>query len=398
MFTCPMTLTFHWFLPTSGDSRGIVAGGHGSTPRSAERPIRLPYLKQLALAAEQNGFESVLTPTGNWCEDAWITDAALIDATERLKFLVALRPGLISPTLAAQMAATFQRYSGNRLLVNIVTGGEDREQRSHGDHLTKEQRYARCAEFLDIVTRLWRGETVHHHGRYLDVESAVLSRPLDVPPPLLFGGSSGAAGDVVARYVDLYLTWGEPPAAVKEKISWINSLATARSRTVGHGIRFHVIARDTSAEAWGVAERLLHGLSPALVRTAQTELARSQSEGQRRMSALHGHGSTFTASTTARDLEIHPNVWSGVGLVRGGAGTALVGSYAEVADRIIEYSKLGLSDFIFSGYPDLEEAYHFGEGVVPALLARGVDVKNHSRPATPHLSTVNIPFVSPTPA
>lgn len=126
-----MTLTFHWFLPTSGDFRAIVGGGHGSTNYTGDRRITLPYLKQLALAAESNGFESVLTSTGNWREDAWLTDAALIDATERLKFLVALRPGLVCPTLSAQMAATFQRYSGNRLLINIVTGGEDREQRAY---------------------------------------------------------------------------------------------------------------------------------------------------------------------------------------------------------------------------------------------------------------------------
>lgn len=149
-----MTLTFHWFLPTSGDSRGIVGGGHGSAIHSGSRTLDLRYLKQLALAAETNGFESVLTPTGAWCEDAWLTDAALIDSTERLKFLVALRPGLVSPTLSAQMAATFQRHSEGRLLINVVTGGEDREQRTYGDSLDKAQRYERCAEFLDIIGKL----------------------------------------------------------------------------------------------------------------------------------------------------------------------------------------------------------------------------------------------------
>ncbi|GAB3706571.1 LLM class flavin-dependent oxidoreductase [Corynebacterium nasicanis] len=389
------TLTFHWFLPTSGDSRGIVGGGHGAAARSGDRPIELPYLTQLALAAELNGFESVLTPTGQWCEDAWITDAALIDATERLKFLVALRPGLVSPTLSAQMAATFQRYSGNRLLINVVTGGEDNEQRAFGDHLNKAQRYARCGEFLDIVTRLWRGETVTHRGQHLSVENASLTRVPDVIPQVLFGGSSAPAGDVAARYADLYLTWGEPPAPVQQKIDWINSLASTHGRTLGHGIRFHVIARDTSEEAWAAAGKLLRGISPEQVRQAQAGLQSSQSEGQRRMAALHGRGSTFHAGTVARDLEIHPNVWAGVGLVRGGAGTALVGSYGEVADRIIEYSGLGLSDFVLSGYPDLEEAYHFGEGVIPQLLRRGIRVRNHEDPPRP--STARVPFVPATP-
>ena len=150
-----MGLSFHWFLPTSGDSRGLVAGGHG-LPMTGDRPATLRYLKQIALAAETNGFDGVLTPTGAWCEDAWLTTAMLVDATETLKFLVAFRPGLISPTLAAQMAGTFQRHSEGRLLLNVVTGGESHEQQAFGDFLDKEQRYERTAEFLHVVRELWR--------------------------------------------------------------------------------------------------------------------------------------------------------------------------------------------------------------------------------------------------
>lgn len=254
-----MTLTFHWFLPTSGDSRGIVGGGHGAEHSGTSRTLSHSYLRQLALAAETNGFESVLTPTGAWCEDAWLTDASLIEATERLKFLVALRPGQIGPTLSAQMASTFQRLSNNRLLINVVTGGEDREQRAYGDFLNKDERYARCGEFLDIVTRLWRGETVNHHGEHLHVEGAKLTNPPAVIPEILFGGSSPAAGEVASSYADTYLTWGETPDQVAEKINWINGLASQRNRNVGQGIRFHVITRDTSEEAWAVAEKLIEG-------------------------------------------------------------------------------------------------------------------------------------------
>src|SRR5690606_36253834 len=127
-----------------------------------------------------------------------------------------------------------------------------------------------------------------------------------------------------------------------------------------HGIRFHVIARETSELAWAEASRLLGALDPAQVEAAQRNLARSESEGQRRMSELHGRGKAFGSSTDPRSLEIHPGVWAGVGLVRGGAGTALVGSYDEVAALIGEYAALGLDPFVLSGYPHLEEAYHFG--------------------------------------
>jgi alkanesulfonate monooxygenase len=361
-----MPLTFHWFLPTYGDSRYLVGGGHGvsTTTAAGARPATLGYLGQIARSAEQLGFEGALTPTGAWCEDAWLSTAMLAEVTERLKFLVAFRPGLVSPTLAAQMAATFQRHSGQRLLLNVVTGGESHEQRAYGDFLDKKARYARCDEFLSIVRALWRGERVDHVGEHLRVEGAELTRVPDPVPELYFGGSSPEAGDVAARHTDVYLTWGEPPAQVAEKISWIRRLAAAQGRTVRFGIRLHVIARDTAEQAWAEAERLLAALDPETIERVQGGLARSESEGQRRMLGLHG-GSTA-------NLEIYPNLWAGVGLVRGGAGTALVGSHAEVAERIEEYHALGIDEFVLSGHPHLEEAYWFGEGVLPLLAHKGL--------------------------
>jgi len=338
-----------------------------------DRPADLKNLVQLAQAAEINGFEAVLTPTGQWCEDAWLTCAMLIGTTESLKHLVALRPGLVSPLLAAQMATTFQWQSKGRLMLNVVTGGESIEQRAFGDFLPKEARYARCSEFLDIVRRLWTSEDpVDAAGEQLRVEQASLARRPDPLPPVFFGGSSPEAGHVAAQHADTYLTWGERPEQVKEKLDWIRGLAAAQDRQLSYGIRLHVISRDTSEQAWSEAQRLLGALNPETVAAAQRSLARSESVGQRRMRQLHGGGDDFAAGTDARRLEIYPNLWSGVGLVRGGAGTALVGSHEEVADRIAEYAELGLDHFILSGYPHLEEAYIFGEGVRPILAKRGL--------------------------
>ncbi|NUW02781.1 LLM class flavin-dependent oxidoreductase [Streptomyces sp. CAI 127] len=361
-----MSLTFHWFLPTNGDSRHVVGGGHGTpvTAAGGDRPPTVRYLAQIARAAEDLGFTGALTPTGAWCEDAWLTTAMVSQHTERLKFLVAFRPGFVSPTLAAQMASTFQRQSGGRLLLNVVTGGESHEQRAYGDFLDKDARYARTGEFLEIVRQLWDGKTVDLAGEHLRVEEARLTQLPDPVPEIYFGGSSPAAAHVAARHADVYLTWGEPPARVAEKIAGIRSLAAEQGRTVRFGIRLHVITRDTSEAAWAEADRLLAGFDPDTVRAVQEGLARSESEGQRRMLELHGGG---------RDgLEIHPNLWAGIGLVRGGAGTALVGSHAEVADRIREYHALGIDEFVLSGYPHLEEAYWFGEGVLPRLAEAGL--------------------------
>ncbi len=365
-----MGITVHWFLPTNGDSRtdlslGNAVGAQGSrvVAGGAERAPDIGYLGQIARSAEQLGFAGALTPTSSWCEDAWIITAGLTQLTQTFRYLVAFRPGLMAPTLAAQMAATYQRISGGRLLLNVVTGGDDAEQQRFGDHLGKRERYERAGEFLHIVRELWRGEPVTFAGRYYDIRAGQII-PAPSWPQIYLGGSSDPALEVAARYADVYLTWGEPPADVAGKLDAVRIRAKAAGRELRSGIRLHVIARDTAELAWAQAQRLLDGLDPAAIERAQAIQRASGSEGQRRMSALHG------GRTDA--LEVSPNLWAGVGLVRGGAGTALVGSYEEVADRIAEYHELGLDEFILSGYPHLEEAYQVGEGVLPVLRARGL--------------------------
>ncbi|MFJ9844085.1 LLM class flavin-dependent oxidoreductase [Kitasatospora sp. NPDC101155] len=372
-----MNVHLHWFLPTGGDGRGLVdrhayasnltEKAAGAAPGSAAAAVRRPdieYLAQIAKAADRLGFEAVLTPTGTWCEDAWLTTAFLAHETEHLKFLVAFRPGLLSPTLAAQMAATYQRATRGRLLLNVVTGGDTDEQARFGDHLGHDSRYARTDEFLTVVRGAWTGTPYDFDGTHYQVTGAQVPVPPAPAVPIFFGGSSAAAGPVAAKHADVYLTWGEPPAQVKEKIDWIRGLAEAEGREIRFGIRLHTISRDSSRHAWQEAERLLEDIGDAEVALAQQLLGRSESVGQQRMLALH---------QGARDkLEIYPNLWAGVGLVRGGAGTALVGSHEEVADRIEEYHALGIDHFVLSGYPHLEEAYWFGEGVRPVLQARGL--------------------------
>ena len=375
-----MSIKLHWFLPTTGDSRGLVGGGH-SVPQgvglpagdagnaTAFREPTIEYLAQVAHTAEDLGFEGVLTPTGTWCEDAWIVTSALLRETTRLKFLVAFRPGVTSPTLSAQMAAAFQRISAGRLLLNVVTGGEPTEQARFGDHLSHAERYARTDEFLSVVRGAWSGEPFDFDGEHYRVEGAQVRGEVNPLPEIYFGGSSAPAGPVAARHADVYLTWGEPPEQVAEKVAWIRGLAKAQGRNVRFGLRIHTISRDTTEQAWQQAQTLLDALDPREIERAQEVLAKSESVGQKRMRELHGGRSAFAS---AHDLEIAPNLWSGVGLVRGGAGTALVGSHNEVADRLAEYHDLGIDEFILSGYPHVEEAYWFAEGVMPVLRAKGI--------------------------
>ncbi|WP_432731635.1 FMNH2-dependent alkanesulfonate monooxygenase [Variovorax sp. W6] len=351
-----------WFLPTHGDARYL------GTSEGA-RPIDLAYLQQIAGAADNLGYEGVLIPTGRSCEDPWVIASSLIGATKKLKFLVAVRPGLHQPSLAARMAATFDRLSGGRLLVNLVTGGDQAELEGDGVYLDHAARYEQSAEFIriwrEIIARSHDGQAFDYEGKHLSVKGAkLLYPPVQKPyPPVWFGGSSAAAHDLAAEQVDAYLTWGEPPAEVAKKIADVRARAERNGRKVEFGIRLHVIVRETEDAAWKAAEELISRVDDETVIRAQAAFARMDSEGQRRMAALHAGG----AKRSRAELEIAPNLWAGVGLVRGGAGTALVGDPKTVAARIEEYAALGLDKFILSGYPHLEEAYRFAELVFPLL-------------------------------
>ncbi|MGJ5039737.1 MULTISPECIES: FMNH2-dependent alkanesulfonate monooxygenase [unclassified Bradyrhizobium] len=343
-----------WFLPTHGDGRylGTSQGG---------REVNFNYLRQVAQAADQLGYYGVLIPTGRSCEDSWIVASAVAPFTEKLRYLVAVRPGLQSPAVAARMTATLDRVTNGRLLVNVVTGGDPVENKGDGIFLSHEERYEVTREFLTVYNALLEGESVNFAGKHIKVEDGrLLFPPVQSPrPPLFFGGSSDAGIDVAVDTVEKYLTWGEPPADVAAKIAKVRAVADSRGRRLSFGIRLHVIVRETNAEAWVAADDLIKHVTDDTIASAQKIFARMDSVGQQRMSQLHGG---------RRDkLEISPNLWAGVGLVRGGAGTALVGDPDTVAARIREYQELGIDTFILSGYPHLEEAYRFAELVFPKL-------------------------------
>lgn len=343
-----------WFIPTHGDGRYL-----GTT--KGARSVDFHYMQQIAQAADRLGFGGVLLPTGKSCEDPWVAAASLIPVTERLKFLVAVRPGLMSPTVAARMSATFDRLSGGRLLINVVTGGDPVELAGDGLFLDHDARYELTDEFLSIWRSALEGEQVDFEGRYVTVKGANVVYPtIQKPyPPLYFGGSSTAGHTVAAKHIDVYLTWGEPPAQVGAKIQQIRELAAQQGRTVKFGIRLHVIVRETNEEAWSAARETIRYVDDETIAEAQKIFARFDSEGQKRMTQLH--------KGNREALEISPNLWSGIGLVRGGAGTALVGDPETVAERMNEYADLGIETFILSGYPHLEEAYRVSDLLFPLL-------------------------------
>ncbi|MDV7212816.1 FMNH2-dependent alkanesulfonate monooxygenase [Azotobacter beijerinckii] len=349
-----MSLDIFWFLPTSGDTRYLGKS-------SAGRPATNDYMRQIAVTAESLGYDGLLIPTGSSCLDPWITAASLAPVTSRIKLLVALRTSVSGPTATARQAATLDQALKGRLLLNVVPGGDATELAADGVFLDHDERYEAADEVLTVWRDLLQGKTVDFAGKHVTVEGAKnFFPPVQKPyPPLYFGGSSPAAHELAAKHVDAYLTWGEPPAAVAEKIADVRERAKKYGRTVRFGVRLHVIVRETNEEAWAAAERLISHLDDETIAKAQANYASMDSEGQRRMAALHGG---------RRDpLEVSPNLWAGVGLVRGGAGTALVGDPQTVAARLKEYADLGVDSFVLSGYPHLEEAIRFAELVFPLL-------------------------------
>lgn len=343
-----------WFIPTYGDGKyiGTTIGARSSS---------IDYYKQVAVAADVLGYEGVLLPTGRSCEDAWITASFLAEATRQLKFLVALRPGIISPTFAARMASAFDRHSKGRLLINVVAGGDLTELEADGLFLDHDERYEQTDQFLSAWRQLLEGKEVNLEHEFLHIKNATnFYPPIQSPhPPLYFGGSSPAGIQVAAKHADVYLTWGEPFEQLKQKISVVRDAYAQEGRSVTFGIRLHIIVRQTEEEAWAAANELISYIDEDTIDKAQQIYARMDSHGQKNMTALH--------QGDKNKLIVEPNLWAGIGLVRGGAGTALVGTPQQIADKIKQYGSIGIDTFILSGYPHLEECYRVAELLFPIL-------------------------------
>lgn len=348
-------LSMFWFLPVSGDGRYLGTN-------IGRRPAEHRYYREVATAIDRLGFDGALIPTGAECDDGWVVASALATVTERMRFLVAIRPGIISPTFAARQAASLDRLSNGRLLLNVVTGGTPIEMARDGRVLPHDERYAQTDEFLHVWRRMMQGETVDFTGTYYQLAGGRISfQPVQQPyPPLWLGGSSEPAKDVAADHIDLYLTYAEPLAQVEEKIESVRARAAKRGRKIRFGLRVHMVVRETDQEAWAAADRLISHVTDETIAAAQKRFTDgSDSVGQQRMAALH---------QGRRDrLLVAPNLWAGIGLVRTGVATALVGDPPTVARRLREYQALGIDTVIASGYPHLEEAYRVAELLFPEL-------------------------------
>jgi len=376
---------FGWFIPTTGDGKHI-----GVEP---ERESTADYMIQVAQEAERAGYTFALIPTGGACIDSWIVGSTIAAHTRVLKPLVAMRPGLIAPVLAARMAASLDQVTGGRALINIVSGGSPGDLIATGDPLAHDHdaRYERTREFLQLVKSVWTNsheqpsrflasnqttrqgkQPVHYSGRYFELRGgASLPAPVQHPhPPLYFGGSSPAGKRVAVEAADVFLMWAEPLDWIREQIAEAEGLrqVLGRERELRYGLRAQVLVRESEDEAWQEAWEIISKVDPQALQESNLRFTQTDATNQKRQNELR-------EGSRANNFVIGPNLWTGLSTVRGGGAVLLVGTPDQVADRILEYIDLGISSFILSGYPHLEEAKISGELLLPAVKRKLADRK-----------------------
>ncbi|SFK95247.1 alkanesulfonate monooxygenase [Paenibacillus sp. 1_12] len=377
-------IRFGWFLPTAGDGTYV-----GVAP---EREPTLEYLIKVAQTVEQAGFEFVLIPTGGACLDAWVVGSAVMSHTQTLRPLVAVRPGLVAPVLAARMAAALDILSGGRAMINVVTGSSIQDLEELGDPLAHDHdgRYVRAQEYLEVMKQALsqadgltaseftkddsskqtddrsKTEPQPFQGQYYQFKRAATTPlPIQKPyPPFYLGGSSPSAKRTAVEYADTYLMWGEPHDWIGQQIAEVEAIRaeyledTGIDRELRYGLRAQVLIRDTEEAAWAAAWDSISKVSSETRKHAQAAFAKTDATNQQRQNELR-------EQSQDNGFVVGPNLWTGLSTVRSGGAILIVGTADQVADRLVEYAELGVSTFILSGYPHLEEGENFGKHVMP---------------------------------
>ena len=345
---------FHWFIPIDGDGTRL------GTAR-AERPPDFDYLTRIVQTAEAQDFHGLLIPTrfvnglfdeGAPLMETWTTATALAAVSERIRFLIAVRPGFIAAGLLAKMVATLDRISRGRVDINIVPGGIRHDFERLGVDSDHAGRYEQAAELMRACRALWTGDPTDFAGRYVTLRGARCV-PTPVATPRFYqGGASPRAEALAAREADVYLLWIEPLADIAARVERVRAAYAACGRVAAFGLRTHLVVRDDPDEAWAAAHSLIADADPEVLRQR-----RAVAPGDR---------------STAPDAPSHRlgrHLWSGLSTVRVNCGSALVGTPQQVAAELYAYWKLGIDEFILSAFPHAEESVRVRQAVLPRLRA-----------------------------
>ena len=350
---------FDWFIPIDGDGKwaGTV---------QAERSPTFDYLRQVVQTAEDRGFHSLLIPTrfanGLFSEEAplaetWTTATALAAVTQRIRFLVAVRPGFISLGLFAQMAAALHQISAGRLDINIVPGGIQNDFERLGEVSDHATRYQRAEEFIDACRVLWRNPgPVSYEGQFYRLDGAYCSpSPGEAAPKFYLGGVSDQAMGLSARQADVHLSWIEPLQDTRNRLEQLRSQFQKTQRTPGFGLRSHLVVRDSEEAAWQAADDLIGHSDPKVRAQRRSAIQGTPMVGQQ------------AQAREAPNHRLAAHLWNGLSEVRVNCGSALVGTPEQVADELLSYWKLGIDEFILSGFPHVEECHRVADQVIPLL-------------------------------
>ncbi|SHE53512.1 alkanesulfonate monooxygenase [Seinonella peptonophila] len=338
-----------WWLPTQGDRRYIGEGKTRGTDHS--------YLQQVAQAIDFLGYDAMFLGSGSHCEDAWVSASAVASLTKHARFLLAQRPSSITPSVLARMAATFDRMFQGRVSFNIVSGISSHELEADGVFLNHDQRYEHTGEFLEIFNRLMSGQEVTYEGKYISVNAAKLQfPPVQEPhPPIYMSGTSEIALTIAAKYADVYLLFGETPEKAKEIVDIVSQKAKKYNREIRFGMCMYIIVREREEHAWEIANNMIKHVSTDQIEQFKKTLLNNESDCiKRRTSAIEESGS----------LHLTEHLWAGTQLLHLGP-VAVVGDPDSVTSCLQEYIDIGVSTFVFSGVPNLEEAYQVAELVLP---------------------------------
>ncbi|WP_312166079.1 LLM class flavin-dependent oxidoreductase [Phenylobacterium sp.] len=343
---------------------GLISTQYASETHAAQSGlIDKAYLAAHAKAHEYAGFDRVLIGYNSAAPDGFQVAAYAAQQTEKLKFLLAHRPGFTSPTLAARQLATLDHLSDGRLAVHIITGGSDEEQQRDGDFLTKQERYARTDDYITVLKKAWTSVgPFDHEGPHYRVKGAPAAvKTLQQPHiPVFFGGASDEAVEIAGRQADVYALFGETLEQVREIVTRVRAAAARNGREIKFSLSLRPILGRTEEDAWARAERILEdaralraggGGVPTRYATARG--------GQRLLEAAAGG--------KVRDKRL----WTEIAALTGAQGnsTSLVGTPEQVVESLLDYYDLGITKFLFRGFDPLEDAIEYGRELLPQLRA-----------------------------
>lgn len=312
---------------------------------------------------EQWNYDSVLVGYFASAAEGFAIALYAADHTERIKFLIAHRPGSVAPALAARQVATFDQLTQGRMSLHVIAGTSDKDQASEGDFLPKNDRYRRASEYLDVMRRLWTSDSpLDHHGEFYRVEGAFSDiKPYQKPhPSLFFGGSSEGALEMGARHCDVFAIFGEPLAETRERIQDFRRRAAVFDRRVGFNMSLRPIIADTEGAAWDKANKLLAdverktGGAPQPTNTSAERLLQYAARG-----------------------DVHDErLWMGIARATGAPGntSCLVGTPEQVSAAVLEYYRLGIDSFLLRGFENPHDTVAIGRELIPRIKAGALEI------------------------